>query len=220
MLKYTHTEENYIKAIFQLQLNDESVNTNEIAKLLDTKAATVTDMLKKLQLKKIIEYKPYYGVKLTKMGSKYALQILRKHRLWEYFLVNNLNFNWDEVHEVAEELEHITSSKLIEKLDQYLGFPKYDPHGDPIPDKDGFLPKNNSVCLLQIPLHKKAVLKLVNSQHKELLHVLQEKNIVIGSTIEVMNKLGFDNSLEVQVNQHQPIYISNQMAETLYVTLN
>ena len=220
MVKYSSTEENYIKAIFQLQAIDSNVSTNDIAKHLHTKAATVTDMLKKLKLKKLIEYKPYYGVHLTKNGNKHALQIIRKHRLWEYFLVNKLNFNWDEVHDVAEELEHISSNKLIDKLEQYLGNPKYDPHGDPIPNKIGVMPVTNNISLTQIPINKKATISLVNSQHKQLLGLLQQKKINIGSSIKVVNKFEFDDSLEVQINQQTSFNISHKMAETLFVTLN
>ncbi len=220
MVKYTSTEENYLKAIYQLQVIDSNVSTNDIAKHLHTKAATVTDMIKKLKQKKLIEYKPYYGVHLTSLGLKQALTIIRKHRLWEYFLFNKLNFNWEDVHEVAEELEHISSTKLIDKLDQYLGNPKYDPHGDPIPNKNGLMPQTQHVNLAQIPLHKKATLSLVNSQHKQLLHLLKQKNIILGATLSVVNKIEFDNSIEVKINRQAPINISHKMAETLFVTLN
>lgn len=220
MVKYTSTEENYLKAIYQLQVIDSNVSTNDIAKHLHTKAATVTDMIKKLKQKKLIEYKPYYGVHLTSLGLKQALTIIRKHRLWEYFLFNKLNFNWEDVHEVAEELEHISSTKLIDKLDQYLGNPKYDPHGDPIPNKNGLMPQTQHVNLAQIPLNKKATLSLVNSQHKQLLHLLKQKNIILGATLSVVNKIEFDNSIEVKINRQAPINISHKMAETLFVTLN
>lgn len=154
------------------------------------------------------------------MGLKQALTIIRKHRLWEYFLFNKLNFNWEDVHEVAEELEHISSTKLIDKLDQYLGNPKYDPHGDPIPNKNGLMPQTQHVNLAQIPLNKKATLSLVNSQHKQLLHLLKQKNIILGATLSVVNKIEFDNSIEVKINRQAPINISHKMAETLFVTLN
>ncbi|MEO6850216.1 MAG: metal-dependent transcriptional regulator, partial [Mucilaginibacter sp.] len=127
----TFTEENYLKSIYHLSLQAESVSTNQIAASLNTKAASVTDMLKKLADKDLINYTRYQGVTLTAAGKKIALSIVRKHRLWEYFLVEKLNFKWDEVHDVAEELEHIASRELIDRLDNFMGNPKYDPHGDP-----------------------------------------------------------------------------------------
>src|SRR5437868_332834 len=133
----TFTEENYLKAIYHLSLQSESVSTNQIAASLNTKAASVTDMLKKLADKKLINYARYQGVTLTVEGERVALSIIRRHRLWEYFLVEKLSFKWDEVHDVAEELEHISSKELIDRLDDFMGNPKYDPHGDPIPDCNG-----------------------------------------------------------------------------------
>jgi DtxR family Mn-dependent transcriptional regulator len=137
MIRYTETEENYIKAIFHLQKQTTQVSTQELSGSLQTKPASVTDMLKKLKTKRLINYKPYYGFRLSAEGNRVALGIIRRHRLWEFFLAEKLDFQWDEVHEVAEQLEHVSSQKLIEKLDAYLGFPKLDPHGDPIPDQDG-----------------------------------------------------------------------------------
>src|ERR1700712_494056 len=133
----TLAEENYLKSIYHLSLNDDTVSTNQLAALLNTKASSVTDMLKKLADKTLINYTPYQGVTLTAAGEKIAINIIRKHRLWEFFLVEKLNFKWDEVHELAEEMEHISSNELIDRLDKFMDFPKYDPHGDPIPDCDG-----------------------------------------------------------------------------------
>src|ERR1700759_1428986 len=133
----TLAEENYLKSIYHLALNSESVSTNQLAALLNTKASSVTDMLKKLSEKELINYTPYQGVSLTADGEKIAVNIIRKHRLWEYFLVEKLDFKWDEVHEMAEELEHISSTELIDRLDKFMEYPKYDPHGDPIPDASG-----------------------------------------------------------------------------------
>ena len=133
----TLAEENYLKSIYHLSLNAESVSTNQLAALLNTSAASVTDMLKKLADKQLINYARYQGVSLTPAGEKIALHIIRKHRLWEYFLVEKLDFKWDEVHEMAEEMEHISSTELIDRLDKFMGYPIYDPHGDPIPDSKG-----------------------------------------------------------------------------------
>src|SRR6201990_2370199 len=133
----TLAEENYLKSIYHLSLDAVNVSTNQLAAFLNTKASSVTDMLKKLSDKGLINYTPYQGVTLTAAGEKIAVNIIRKHRLWEYFLVEKLGFKWDEVHEMAEEMEHISSNELIDRLDKFMGFPKYDPHGDPIPDCDG-----------------------------------------------------------------------------------
>lgn len=137
MEKYSISEENYIKAIFHLQKDSQQVSTLQLAGKLQTKPASVTDMMKKLKNKKLLNYKPYYGFRLSAQGNRIALGIIRRHRLWEYFLAEKLAFKWDEVHEIAEQLEHVSSKKLINNLDKYLGFPKFDPHGDPIPDQDG-----------------------------------------------------------------------------------
>src|SRR5471030_1303396 len=133
----TLAEENYLKSIYHLSLDTGNVSTNQLAAQLNTKASSVTDMLKKLADKALINYTPYQGVTLTGAGEKIAINIIRKHRLWEFFLVEKLSFKWDEVHEMAEEMEHISSNELIDRLDKFMGFPKYDPHGDPIPDCDG-----------------------------------------------------------------------------------
>ena len=140
MLNYSTSEENYIKAIYRLQGSDGTVSTNALANALRTKPASVTDMMKKLKAKKLLHYQPYQGFRLSQEGSRVALGIIRRHRLWEFFLAEKLRFSWDEVHEVAEELEHVSNKKLIDKLDEFLGFPRVDPHGDPIPDASGRCP--------------------------------------------------------------------------------
>lgn len=149
-MHFTTTEENYIKAIYHLQQETGNVSTNELAAELSTKPASITDMLKKLTVKKLLRYERYKGVRLSNEGEKLALAIVRKHRLWEYFLVNTLEFGWDEVHEVAEELEHISSKKLVEQLDLFLGYPKFDPHGDPIPDSQGRMVMQQQINLIDL----------------------------------------------------------------------
>ncbi|MBL0074116.1 MAG: metal-dependent transcriptional regulator [Bacteroidetes bacterium] len=148
-MKNSFTEENYLKAIYKLSERDELVTTTDIATMLDIRAATVTDMLKKLAVKKLIRYERYKGLSLTEKGRAIGVKIIRKHRLWELFLVQKMKFRWDEVHEIAEQLEHIQSDELINRLDEMLGFPKADPHGDPIPDKK--LPFMPSLVLLAKP---------------------------------------------------------------------
>lgn len=210
-------EENYIKTIYHLQQADSNVATNAVAEKLQTKAASVTDMLKKLKQKKILDYEKYKGFRLSKQGEKIALAIVRKHRLWEYFLVEKLNFGWGEVHEVAEELEHITSKKLIDKLDIFLGNPKFDPHGDPIPDVNGKLPSQPQINLTELPFNKQAAISAVGSQKNELLDLLKHKKIALGTTIEVSAKFDFDNSLEVKIDHKILHNISQQLAQTLFV---
>src|SRR5215204_5861291 len=156
------TEENYLKTIYRLSDGGtESVATNSIAEAMNTKAASVTDMIKKLSGKNLISYEKYYGVKITKAGRSAALSVVRKHRLWETFLVEKLNFNWDEVHDVAEQLEHIQSPLLIEKLDEFLSHPIADPHGHAIPDKNGKIHVAQQIPLCEITENKTATVRAV-----------------------------------------------------------
>lgn len=214
---FSVSEENYIKAIYHLQQSVDTVSTNALADQLKTKPASVTDMLKKLKTKKLLHYEPYQGVRLTSEGKKLALGIVRKHRLWEYFLVEKLQFGWDEVHEVAEELEHISSKKLIDKLDAYLDFPRFDPHGDPIPDSSGRMAAQQQINLIDLPLNTPAEVCSVGSQSAELLELLTHKQISIGTRLEVKKQFGFDHSIEIRV-KNQPVFtISQQLAQVLFV---
>ena len=173
MLNYSTSEENYIKAIYHLQ-KDKAVTTNELAAELKTRPASVTDMMKKLRTKKLVHYEAYRGFRLSSEGRKLALIIIRRHRLWEFFLAEKLKFSWNEVHAVAEDLEHVSSKKLIDKLDEFLGFPRFDPHGDPIPDANGKLETSKQVCLTELPLNKTAVVCYVSDQSTEMLELLLE----------------------------------------------
>ena len=213
----THAEENYIKNIYHLQQESGSVTTNDLAAILQTKPASVTDMLKKLKAKKLLQYEPYKEFCLTPYGRKIALSIIRKHRLWEYFLVHKLQFEWDEVHEVAEQLEHVESKKLIEKLDAFLDFPRFDPHGDPIPDSNGKMSIQHEVNIIDLPFNKQAEITSVRNQSTELLELLKHKNINIGTKLEVKKKFDFDNSIEVKMKNISPITISEQLAKALFV---
>jgi len=213
----TQAEENYIKNIYHLQQASGSVATNDLAAILQTKPASVTDMLKKLKTKKLLQYEPYKEFCLTLYGRKTALMIIRKHRLWEYFLVHTLRFEWDEVHEVAEQLEHVESKKLVEKLDAFLDFPRFDPHGDPIPDSNGKMSIQHEVNLINLPFNKQAEVTSVRSQSTELLELLKHKNINIGTKLEVKKKFDFDNSIEVRMKNLSPVTISEQLAKALFV---
>ncbi|HEY0677687.1 MAG TPA: metal-dependent transcriptional regulator [Chitinophagaceae bacterium] len=216
-MKYSASKENYLKAIFHLQSQEGVVTTNELAEELQTRAASVTDMLKKLKDQKLLNYERYRGFKLSAEGRKVAIQIIRKHRLWEYFLVEKLHFGWDEVHEIAEELEHISSKKLIDKLDEYLGFPKSDPHGDPIPDSSGKFERVDQVNLLDLPLNQWAEISGVTNQSTEILELLRHKNLSIGTRLEVKKKFSFDNSLEVRIKSQPSVTISEEVAKNIFV---
>ena len=216
MLNFSTSEENYIKTIFHLQRGDGTVSTNDLARELRTKPASVTDMIKKLKVKKLIHYEAYQGVRLSSEGKKLALNIIRRHRLWEFFLAEKLKFTWDEVHEVAEHLEHVSNKKLIDKLDEFLGFPKVDPHGDPIPDQEGRIESSRQVSLLDLPLQKPAVVSHVSDQSSEILELLKHKNIGIGTRLEIKKKFDFDHSLEVKAGRLPVFNISEQLAKKYF----
>ncbi len=217
MLNYSTSEENYIKAIFHLQRQEGTVTTNELANELKTKPASVTDMMKKLKVKKLLNYQPYQGFRLTNDGNKVALGIIRRHRLWEYFLAEKLKFSWDEVHEVAEDLEHVSNKKLIDKLDEFLGFPRTDPHGDPIPDANGKIEMSKKICLTEMALNTTGIVSSVSDQSSEILELLEHKKIAIGTRLEVKKKFDFDNSMEVKIGRQPAFTISKQLAENIFV---
>lgn len=213
----TRSEENYLKAIFHLGGNDTtSVSTNAIAEEMDTKPSSVTDMAKKLAEKGLVDYVKYQGVSLTKKGNRTALSIIRKHRLWEVFLVKKLDFTWDEVHEVAEQLEHIKSEKLIDKLDELLDFPKYDPHGDSIPTKDGQFQEREKQLLSELSIYSKGICVGVKDTSSSFLRFLDKNRIALGDTIEVLEKEDFDDSLCIRIDDRE-FHISNQIATNLFV---
>ncbi len=213
----SQAEENYIKAIYSLETqSDKGVSTNMIAKKIQTKASSVTDMIKKLSEKQLVVYKKYQGVQLSKKGKKVAMLIVRKHRLWESFLVDKLNFSWDEVHVIAEQLEHIKSEELIERLDRFLEYPSVDPHGDPIPDKDGNIEKRNKVKLSALKENEQSILLSVKDSSADFLKYLNKKKIAIGNTIKVLSVEPFDRSMQIEMNSKQFI-ISENVADNLYL---
>lgn len=216
-MNYTVSEENYIKAIFHLQGESDLVTTNALSAELKTRPASVTDMLKKLKTKKLLNYQPYHGFKLSPEGRKTALGIIRRHRLWEYFLSEKLKFDWNEVHEVAEHLEHVSSKKLIDKLDEYLGFPKFDPHGDPIPDSSGNMETGPQTRLSDLPINTPALVIQVSHQSPDLLELLTVRKIGIGTKLEILKRFAFDGSLEIRVGRSATFIISEQLAQNLFV---
>ncbi len=216
-MKLSESEENYIKSIYTLQSKTEKVNTNSLAGHLNTAAASVTDMLKKLKSKKLLEYRRYYGFRLNEAGNKEALKIIRRHRLWEFFLVSKLGMEWDEVHAIAEELEHVSSIDLIKKLDQYLGQPKIDPHGDPIPDEKGDVAELKQVALNDFSLKKNGIVSSVSSQTNEMMKMLNHYGIGIGSQIKVLKAFDFDGTLQVKISKQPACIISSRFAQNIFV---
>jgi DtxR family Mn-dependent transcriptional regulator len=213
----TFSEENYLKAIYHLTiLSDSEVSTNAIAEMMETKASSVTDMLKKLAEKDLVNYKKYQGVSLTENGKLAAKMIVRKHRLWEVFLVDKLDFSWDEVHDIAEQLEHIKSEKLVNKLDDFLGNPTEDPHGDPIPNAQGQIVKIEKQLLSELAENQKGICVGVKDTSSEFLKYLDKQGIALGSNIKIIGKESFDLSLKIKVDNKE-LTISNKIASNLFV---
>ncbi|MFT4669892.1 MAG: DtxR family Mn-dependent transcriptional regulator [Ulvibacter sp.] len=213
----TFSEENYLKGIYHLTVvSNSEVSTNAIAEMMDTKASSVTDMLKKLAEKDLVNYIKYRGVSLTERGKLAAKMIVRKHRLWEVFLVEKLDFSWDEVHEIAEQLEHIKSEKLINKLDNFLGNPTEDPHGDPIPNAKGQVLKIEKQLLSELAESQKGICVGVKDTSSEFLKYLDKQEIALGSEIEIIEKESFDSSFRIRVGIKE-ITVSNKIASNLYI---
>lgn len=214
---YTFSEENYLKAIYHLERKfPAGVSTNALAEEMETKASSVTDMIKKLSEKKLVNYKKYQGFKLSKLGLETAISVIRKHRLWEVFLVEKLDFSWDEVHEVAEQLEHIKSEKLIRELDRFLGFPKRDPHGDPIPDAEGNFTVLNNVLLSELKKGESGIFVGVKDSSTTFLQFLDKRNIALGSEIKIIEKEPFDQSVLIKINE-QELRVSNLISGNIYI---
>lgn len=227
-MTHSYTEENYLKAIYKLleQAQNEAsgsaapaaaeeVTTNAIAAKMQTKAASVTDMLKKLAEKKLIHYRKYQGVTLTESGRKVAVHIIRKHRLWEVFLVKKLDFRWDEVHDMAEQLEHIQSDMLIERLDDFLDNPRVDPHGDPIPDRQGKFPATDTQLLSSLKKNQSGIMTGVADHAPAFLRYLDKSGIGLGAELKVREVLEYDSSMHLLVNKKKSIYISHDVAKNI-----
>jgi DtxR family Mn-dependent transcriptional regulator len=212
------TEENYLKAIYHLSADgSKAVLTNELAEAMNTKAASVTDMIKKLSAKDLIGYEKYYGVTITGTGKTEALLVIRKHRLWETFLVQKLSFTWDEVHEIAEQLEHIHSSRLINKLDEFLGFPKIDPHGDPIPDAKGRLKVLPQISLDQLSPGYQGIIVAVKDSDSKLLKYLDKVGAKPGMKIKIISKEEYDGSLEITIDSVNT-FLSKEVSKNILVS--
>ena len=216
---HSSSEENYLKTIFKLQeQSGEIVINSDLARALEVHSASVTDMLKKMARKKLIHYEKSRGVRLTEKGKQVAIVIIRKHRLWELFLVEKLGFKWDEVHEIAEQLEHIDSEPLINRLDAYLGHPKSDPHGDPIPNADGVFSKSKSVLLSEMKKGNEGKFTGVIDHSASFLNYLDKIGISLGDTIKIKAVEEFDKSLTLQLKGKNELIVSNKVADSLLIT--
>ena len=214
----SYTEENYLKAIYHLSEGGiHEVSTNALSDEMQTKPATVSDMIRKLAKKKVISYEKYRGVNIAEPGKKLALHIIRKHRLWEVFLVEKLMFSWDEVHEIAEQLEHIKSPTLVERLDNFLGNPTVDPHGDPIPDKEGNFKAGPTIKLSELSLNDRGVFVTVSDDDPRLLQYLDKVSFSLGDKFTVIDKVEFDGSVKLRTNQNQEVFLSGQIAGLLSI---
>lgn len=219
-MKLSLTEENYLKAIYHLSQGGElEVSTNAIADVIDTKPASVSDMLRKLATKKVVDYEKYRGVQITKDGTKIALDVIRKHRLWEVFLVDKLGFNWDEVHEVAEQLEHIKSPTLISRLEKFLDYPTMDPHGDPIPDEHGHFKIHPQSPLSELTSDSEGIVVKVPDSDPSLLQHLDKIKMKLGSKITIKDKVEFDNSVLISIDQQHDIYLSGEIAKNIMLAV-
>lgn len=215
---YSFAEENYLKAIYKLQEHsDIAVNTNSIATSIKTKAASVTDMVKKLSDKKLLKYEKYKGVELTSLGKRIAIETVRKHRLWETFLHDKLNFSWDEVHDVAEQLEHIKSTELIDKLDEFLGFPTHDPHGDPIPGKNGVIAKHNFELLSNLKVGEQGVISGVLNHSSVFLKHLEKNGLTLGKLIEIIEIGEYDQLVNLKIENKQTVLVSNEVVKNILI---
>ncbi len=214
------TEENYLKEIFKLYfINKTKVPANELAKALNLSAPSVSEMLLKLEAKHLINYEKYKGIALTKRGTALAITIIRKHRLWETFLVEQLKFSWDEVHDIAEELEHIKSLALIEKLDVFLGKPKFDPHGDPIPDKNGHFPILKAIPLSNAQLHKAYEISGIEEHSKNFLTYCQDEGLKPKHTLKINSKNMYDGSISITINGKSKTQLSESTAKKIFVKI-
>jgi len=216
---HSFTEENYIKTIFKLSAKGaQEVNTNAIAEALETKAASVTDMLRKLSKKQLVHYTKYRGVSLSEEGIRLALQVIRKHRLWEVFLVEKLNFSWHQVHEVAEELEHVDSELLTQRLDAFLGFPQFDPHGDPIPTETGEMKQKKQRLLAEMEVNEGGVVVGVNDSQPLFLQYLDKMGIALGSKIKVIDRMAYDNSLQISLEGNKQLLVSSEVSRNIFLS--
>ena len=214
----THAEENYLKAIFTIAEKEAGpALTNAIATLMQTSAASVTDMLKRLSDKQLISYEKYRGVQLTQEGNRVATVLIRKHRLWEVFLVDKLGFAWDEVHELAEQLEHVQGDELVSRLDQFLGRPRFDPHGDPIPDAEGRWTYRKQAPLATLQPGNRGIVTGVDDHSTAFLQYLDQLGLTLGAELELLERIIYDQSVRVRTTSGHELILSEKVAQNLFV---
>lgn len=217
----THTEENYLKAIYKISEKDKkAVSTNAISEKINTSAASVTDMIKRLATKEMVNYEKYKGVTLTDKGNKHATNLIRKHRLWEVFLVDQLKFNWEEVHDIAEEMEHIQSQELVDRLDNYLGNPKFDPHGDPIPNAEGRYTLRNQIALSEFSVGEAGTLIGVKVHDRPFLEHLNSLDIKLGSEMSLIEKNNYDGAVTILLDSENQKMLSHKVCSNLLLRRN
>jgi len=216
----TRAEEDYLKAIYKIgESNSKPVSTKVLAKKVDSKPSSVTDMIQRLSVKELVDYEKYKGCSLTNKGKQKALKIIRKHRLWELFLVKHLDFSWDEVHAVAEQLEHVSSKKLVNKLDAFLNFPSRDPHGDIIPDENGNIRKDDTIPLVKVRIDQACLVTCIKDSSSGFLTYLDQVDIGIDTELKMLESFPYDNSIRVRLNGKETITLSEKVSSQLYVRL-
>ena len=219
-MNLSYTEENYLKAIYHIKMKSGgNAGTNAISESLLTAPASVTDMLKKLAEKNLVAYEKYKGVKLTEIGSKIATQLVRNHRIWEVFLVDKLGYSWDEVHDIAEQLEHVQSETLINKLADFLENPRFDPHGDPIPDANGKIYQRKQILISNLQIGASGEVVGVNEHSPEFLKYLNRIQLNIGTKVKVIEKFSFDGSQIILVDDVKELTITYEVAKNIFVTV-
>lgn len=215
----TQTKENYLKALYHLHQKDSAISVSELGKVMEVSKPTVNAMVKTMQSNGWVEYEKYRPLSLTKLGLKEASLVIRKHRLSEMFLTNIMGFGWEEVHDMAEEMEHIQSEPFFDRMDELLGYPTKDPHGSPIPDKNGQVAKNTYKTLTQLKEGDKAVLKAIKNSNSEFLLYLNKKNIELGLEITIKQIEPFDQSVIINSSKFSEMYLTHEIAASLLVKL-
>ena len=214
----TQAEENYLKAVFKITENDDkAASTNAIAAVMSTSAASVTDMLKRLAGKGLLHYEKHRGVILSERGKEMATNLVRKHRLWEVFLVKMLGFSWDEVHDIAEQLEHVQSEVLVERMDIFLERPQFDPHGDPIPDANGKMAMRKQALLSSLGPGERAMLVGVQESTATFLQYLDKMRLSLGTKLQVVERFDYDGSMKIALDENEEITISQKVCQNLFV---
>lgn len=211
----SQAEENYLKALYNLANENDEVNASELSQHLEVSLPTVNSMVKRLSERDFLIYEKYKPLKLTKKGRLVAAEIIRKHRLTEMFLVDKMGFGWEEVHNVAEQIEHIQSERFFDRMDEILGFPRFDPHGSPIPDKNGEVISQDLVALADCEVGDKLELKALNQSSEELLRYLNDKGLAIGTKLEVIDKEDFDESMEIRYAGDKQTVLSKKVCKRL-----